>query len=486
MKTANIQSVFGKGSFSKELQKQFIGAEFNYPPNTTGLGSAWIKKAGVLLNRTSYPDLWEWVQKTQGEQILTDENWLAQETLSYNGAVSVYSSGDGSTTFRTPTVGEGGFAKSAGTVTDPVLLNIGFQDQIVNITGSFPPTSNQAWITHNATEVGTGEGALNIDAKGSSGTLASSGGAGANFNFWSFDASRVVNTGSEVQPKGQYVATYIYTGSDTSQYKTAGTLENIISDSVADLMIVENYLKANQNCNVPSGTSDLPNETAQDYLTGDYFAYDFECVTDCIGVTKIGKILNGTSGKYRRKYKGDFSSAYAAVQLADGYTSQDGVSVSYDTATDYTWVDVEFGVAPAHEFVVLAPSAGKVAVINDSDSAKDTHVTVDFGLVSNNSSYLVDNPYGNDNDTNCFSRVQLSETGADGTWFTTGQSSQTSNISGWVGIISDIDDRGIALTTAAGNLTLSTENIGGLTTRPTSSVLTSAYCRVIVYYQGAK
>jgi hypothetical protein len=92
---------------SKTLQKQFIGASFQFPPNTLNLGSEWIPEEGALILRSAYPRLWEWVQLTQGGQLLSDTDWLLLETNSPNGAVSVYSSGDGSTTFRVPSVGDG-------------------------------------------------------------------------------------------------------------------------------------------------------------------------------------------------------------------------------------------------------------------------------------------------------------------------------------------------------------------------------------------
>ena len=50
--------------------------------------------------RSSYPDLWELVQKKN--KVITDEEWMALEAA--NGSVGKYSSGNGTTTFRVPKV----------------------------------------------------------------------------------------------------------------------------------------------------------------------------------------------------------------------------------------------------------------------------------------------------------------------------------------------------------------------------------------------
>lgn len=157
------------------------------------------------------------------------------------------------------------------------------------------------------------------------------------------------------------------TGGGGALTQTIAEIQAIL-DNVGGVTIVDNYLKANQNCNVPSGTSALPTSTATDYTAGEVFAYNFEAITDIVGMTKNGGTLDGVSGTYRRKYAGNFSSAFGAVQLSDGSNSQTGITVTYDAASNETWVDIELGVAPPHDIVVLAPAQGKVAAINDSDS----------------------------------------------------------------------------------------------------------------------
>lgn len=134
--------------------------------------------------------------------------------------------------------------------------------------------------------------------------------------------------------------------------------------------IFENYLKPNQNLNVPYGDAALPSAIAEDYTAGDVFAYDYEAVTDIVGMTRTGGITSGTSGTYMRSYKGDFSSAFFGVQLADGTVSQVGVDIDYNVRkAGYTTVAVDIATAPDHYCVVLSPADGRVAVVNDNDSA---------------------------------------------------------------------------------------------------------------------
>ena len=108
-----------------EMMASMIGQESNYPPTIDGVPSAaWVKKNGAVLSRNTYSNLWEWVQSNPSV-LVSESEWQAKKTLSPTGAVSVYSSGDGSTTFRIPTIGtQGGYAKSLSygeTVSDPTI-----------------------------------------------------------------------------------------------------------------------------------------------------------------------------------------------------------------------------------------------------------------------------------------------------------------------------------------------------------------------------
>lgn len=193
-------------SFLESVNDHRIGSIEKFPPLYITPVDEYVRMQGELLVRSDYQKLFDKMNIT--DNMVTDTEWLAIQSASPNGAVAVYSSGDGSTTFRTPTTGDGVFGRDKGTITDPVLLNVGQQDQIVNIEGEY--------ISHSS-DTGTAlagvSGVFRIDALLNSyrdgGNLAS----GANsVGKYSFDASRVVNTGDQVQPNNMYEAWYIYTG----------------------------------------------------------------------------------------------------------------------------------------------------------------------------------------------------------------------------------------------------------------------------------
>lgn len=77
-----------------------VGFEyFSTNPNIP-VGS--IPLFGGEYSRTTYSDLWEWVQ-TQAGYLLTEEEWQAKASAN-DGNVPFYSDGDGSTTFRVPSL----------------------------------------------------------------------------------------------------------------------------------------------------------------------------------------------------------------------------------------------------------------------------------------------------------------------------------------------------------------------------------------------
>lgn len=194
------------------------------------------------------------------------------------------------------------------------------------------------------------------------------------------------------------IPSYLYSGDDSITYvvpsdavgKTISSVAGnqlTTTDSsiytlgkVGSLSIVENYLKPNQNMNVPYGDAVLPNAVAEDYTAGDVFAYDYEAVTNIVGLTRTGGITSGTSGTYMRSYKGDFSSSFFGVQLADGTVSQTGVDIDYNVRkAGYTTVAIDIASAPDHYCVALSPAEGRVAVINDEESR--FYVRPDTGMI---------------------------------------------------------------------------------------------------------
>lgn len=219
-------SALYEGGATSQLQRQFVGSEQNFAPNTT-LTTEWQAKDGSLLSRSTYSVLWEWVQRTQGSQLVTDTAWLALQVTAPNDAVSVYSSGDGSTTFRVPTVGTDGFAKAVGTATlSQDDKNKGFQDQIQNLTGTLLLRQSHQGTTPLSLRLGsTGAfgGASSVPASANLGPEVGTGEAYTTGEELNFDASRSVRTGEETRPKGQYVRTFIYTGRDIPQYTDINT-----------------------------------------------------------------------------------------------------------------------------------------------------------------------------------------------------------------------------------------------------------------------
>lgn len=95
-----------------------VGMHAHYPPNMGKAPSLnWVRKDGTLLARAAYPVLWEWVVNSQAP--ISDAEWLTLESAPNNGIVSKYSTGDGDTSFRVPTVGLGGIFYSMPSVSGP-------------------------------------------------------------------------------------------------------------------------------------------------------------------------------------------------------------------------------------------------------------------------------------------------------------------------------------------------------------------------------
>lgn len=190
-----------------DVSNAFVGMESYFPPLAgDGVHPAWIEKAGGEFSRTAYPSLYAWA--VAHNLVVTEANWQAIKTASPNGSVAVFSSGDGSTTFRVPDVGEqGGFAraiKGNTGATPPVGdLNGGFEDQIQNITGSMGSGRFTSGNTANFTGA-FGLTYADLQNWGSDQVIYAQG-----FNF---DASRVARTGTETSPRGFYQRVYIYTG----------------------------------------------------------------------------------------------------------------------------------------------------------------------------------------------------------------------------------------------------------------------------------
>jgi hypothetical protein len=99
----DTQIAFIKAYVDKQIKAHAsipVGYEyFSMNPNVPQ-GS--LPLLGGLYDRATYPDLWDWVQEQSG-YCKTEQEW---QTLSaaQNGNVPFYSSGDGATTFRVPSL----------------------------------------------------------------------------------------------------------------------------------------------------------------------------------------------------------------------------------------------------------------------------------------------------------------------------------------------------------------------------------------------
>lgn len=142
---------------------------------------------GALVSRTTYPDLWAWVQANA--PLISEADWQAQAAA--QTSVGAFSTGDGSTTFRLMRLLDyfrGGAADDVGKWQG---------DAIRNITGTFGAT---AILTDNKSGGTVGTGALRAKDTGyvySSGT----GSNVAGYNNISLDSSLAVPTADENRPK---------------------------------------------------------------------------------------------------------------------------------------------------------------------------------------------------------------------------------------------------------------------------------------------
>ena len=121
---------------------------------------------GGEYSRATYPDLWAWVQQQTG-YLKTEAEWQALSTAN-NGNVPYYSSGDGSTTFRVPSLrcwvkGTDGSAQLVGSYLAAGLPNITgnlafrpiIYENVLWANGAFSKTKGQGRDPGNVTGGGS-------------------------------------------------------------------------------------------------------------------------------------------------------------------------------------------------------------------------------------------------------------------------------------------------------------------------------------------
>ena len=143
---------------------------------------------GGEYNRSTYSDLWEWVQQQTG-YLKTESEWQALSTA-HNGNVPYYSDGDGSTTFRVPSLqcwvrGANGSVSTVGS-----YLAAG----LPNITGTIRPLS---WGNNSALSGAFSEDSKYIDRGTSTGTQIGT----QTINFNASSSNSIYGNSSTVQPE---------------------------------------------------------------------------------------------------------------------------------------------------------------------------------------------------------------------------------------------------------------------------------------------
>ena len=151
-----------------------------------------ILACGVVYNRTTYEELWNYVQ-LKPSLLISEAEWQAKYTQTNGKFVPYYSEGDGSTTFRTPLLS----AYPCGVSSSDGIGNYA-SDGLPNITGSIQQTSNNYYINPN--------GVFTSNSYSARGYYANEAGSGNGAELH-FDASRsnsIYGNADEVRPKTMY------------------------------------------------------------------------------------------------------------------------------------------------------------------------------------------------------------------------------------------------------------------------------------------
>jgi hypothetical protein len=213
-----------------------------------------IAHLGQLCLRSVYNQFWVWCE-AQGN-ILTDDEWFAYANT-HDGVCPYYSSGDGSTTFRTPRYSDA-FLKvvqattSAGLYTQAGLPNHTHTRGTMNITGG-PINTELAWPSNQP------GGAIWIEASGdASPDRGHVQGNTYSYRYYSFDASR--GWTGETSPASE--SNDIYGRSDTVTPKNIGMLVGVYAiGSIADVGTADaaSLLTAIQQLESSKANTDLNN-----------------------------------------------------------------------------------------------------------------------------------------------------------------------------------------------------------------------------------
>lgn len=222
-----------------------IGTEQQFPPMPVGKtpGDMWVAKDGSLISRTSHPALWQWAQDSG--LVVTETKWQEIKANSHGGAVAVYSSGDGATNFRVPSIG------SFGMVQRPMANGVdgsneaylkGYEDQ--NKAHVHSAVAAKAGVHHHGSNT-PNEKALNAEygsGKPSSVNTNSLGRHAATTDEGEHDHQVIIDSegGSEATMKHMWCSIWIYSGKDDSKTPAPPV------EAVARIVALENQMQSLQ------------------------------------------------------------------------------------------------------------------------------------------------------------------------------------------------------------------------------------------------
>lgn len=176
-----------------------IPVGFEYFTTNPNIPQGSLPLFGGEYSRTTYSDLWAWVQ-TQTDYCLTESDWQDLSDAQ-NGNVPFYSDGDGSTTFRVPSLKC--WVKGAnGTVTE---VGSYLEAGLPNVTGSVAPAIATRVGTAYSTPVEGGTGAFWTSTKTTRPYFTETGQTTKEYDrTMNFDASRsnsIYGNSTTVQPE---------------------------------------------------------------------------------------------------------------------------------------------------------------------------------------------------------------------------------------------------------------------------------------------
>lgn len=150
---------------------------------------------GIAYNRTTYPELWEYVQ-SRPDLLLTETEWQAKYAETNGKFVPYYSSGNGTSTFRTPLLSA--YIKGADSTNS---LGSYLSAGLPNITGKITPVSTQRSGT-SANDMGVSSaGAITASYYDNSGGSGSSGTGRVTLNIDASLSNPIYGNSTTVTPE---------------------------------------------------------------------------------------------------------------------------------------------------------------------------------------------------------------------------------------------------------------------------------------------